>query len=313
MPNSRRGKRVRTLVITGISGRLGRLLARRLHKQFRIIGIDRRGPRHLPRDVTVYGFDLRRRAAEDVFRRERIDAVVHLNVLHDPRRRAAERHAFNVQGTHKLLEYCVSSGVTQFVLLSSANVYGASPNNHQFLNEESPLNAAAKFGDMRDLVEIDIYTNSFFWRQPEVDTVILRPVHIVGHVNNAISNYLRMKYPPTVLGFDPMLQIIHVEDVVEAIALSLRPGVRGVFNVVGPGAIALSVLQRQLGRRKLPLPSPVLRTVTDLLSDLKVTAFRAPELDFLKYVCMVDGSRASEVLGFRPTKTLRETIEAVRY
>ena len=145
----RRRKRIRTLAITGISGRLGRLLARRLHKQFRIIGIDRRGARHLPRDVVVHDLDIRRRACEDIFRRERIDAVVHLNIQHDPRRPASERHAFNVMGTHKLLDYCTRYGVTQFILLSSANVYGASPNNQQFLNEEAPLSAAGSFTSAR--------------------------------------------------------------------------------------------------------------------------------------------------------------------
>ncbi len=309
----RRRKRIRTLAITGISGRLGRLLARRLHKQFRIIGIDRRGARHLPRDVVVHDLDIRRRACEDIFRRERIDAVVHLNIQHDPRRPASERHAFNVMGTHKLLDYCTRYGVTQFILLSSANVYGASPNNQQFLNEEAPLSAAGKFHGIRDLVELDLYTNSFFWRHPEIDTVILRPVHIVGHVNNGISNYLRMKFPPTVMGFDPMIQIVHVEDVVEAIAKSLRPGVRGVFNIVGPGPIALSVLQRQLGRRKVPIPDPFIRPLAKTLFDLRLTSFRPPELDFLKYVCMVDGARAKEVLGYEPQRGLRQTIEAVRY
>jgi len=36
-------------------------------------------------------------------------------------------------------------------------------------------------------------------------------------------------------------------------------------------------------------------------------------MDYIKYVCMVDGSRAREVLGYKPKRTLRETIEAVRY
>jgi UDP-glucose 4-epimerase len=311
-PKRRRVKQ-QTLVITGISGRLGRLLARRLHREWRLIGVDRRGPRHLPKDVRVYDFDIRRKACEDIFRQEPIDAVVHLNILHDPRANTEEHHSFNVVGTHKLLDYCIKHHVAKFVLLSSANVYGASPSNTQFLNEEAPLLAASSFPSIRDLVEIDIYTNSFFWRQPEIDTVILRPVHIVGRVGNAPSNYLRLRHPITLLGFDPMVQLIHVEDVVEAIALSLKPGVRGVFNVTGPGAIALSVLQRHLGRSKLPVPELLLRPALKLLWDLHLVSFPPEELDYIKYICMVDGSRAEQVLGFTPTKSLRETIEAVRY
>jgi len=110
-----------------------------------------------------------------------------------------------------------------------------------------------------------------------------------------------------------MMQIVHVDDVVEGIAQSLRPGVRGVFNLTGPGPIALSVLQKQLGRRKLPLPEMIARPIMKTLWDLRLTTFPTPEMDYIKYVCMVDGSRAREVLGYKPKRTLRETIEAVRY
>ena len=122
-----------------------------------------------------------------------------------------------------------------------------------------------------------------------------------------------MKWPPTLMGFDPMLQIVHVEDVVEAIALSLRPGIRGVFNVTGPGPIALSVLQRQLGRQKLPVPEVVVRPLFQALWNLRLTGFPVPEMDYIKYVCMVDGTRARDVLGYEPKRSLRETIEAVRF
>ena len=48
----------------------------------------------------------------------------------------------------------------------------------------------------------------------KVETAIVRPVHIVGpNVRNAPSTYLRLKYPWTVAGFDPMVQLIHEEDV----------------------------------------------------------------------------------------------------
>jgi len=110
-----------------------------------------------------------------------------------------------------------------------------------------------------------------------------------------------------------MMQIVHVDAVVEGIAQSLRPGVRGVFNLTGPGPIALSVLQKQLGRRKLPLPEMIARPIMKTLWDLRLTTFPTPEMDYIKYVCMVDGSRAREVLGYKPKRTLRETIEAVRY
>ena len=169
----------------------------------------------------------------------------------------SEAHSFNVVGTHKILDLCVRHGVRKVVVLSSANVYGPRPDNSNFLPEEAPLMAAERFSEMRDLIELDMYAQSFMWKHPELETVILRPVNIVGPtVRNAPSNYLRLARPITVLGFDPMVQLIHEEDVCRALALALRPGLRGVFNVTGPGEVPLSSVLRELGRRPIAGPAP---------------------------------------------------------
>ena len=40
--------------------------------------------------------------------------------------------------------------------------------------------AGRQFSEMRDLVKLDMYAQSFVWKHPELETVILRPVNIVG-------------------------------------------------------------------------------------------------------------------------------------
>jgi UDP-glucose 4-epimerase len=42
-----------------------------------------------------------------------------------------------------------------------------------------------------------------------------------------------------------------------------------------------------------------------------MTSFPAPELDFIRYVCMVDDSRARAVLGYAPRFDLERTLAAV--
>jgi UDP-glucose 4-epimerase len=301
------------VIITGISGRLGRLMAQRLHREpgCRVVGIDRRPLWGQPKDVEHVQVDLRSKKAREVFRGGDVGALVHMGVLHDPRQSQAEHHTWNLQGTGKLLEYCEAYGVRKVVVLSSANVYGPSPHNSQFLTEAAPLMAAQTFPEMRSLVEVDMLAGSFFWRVQAAETVVLRPVHILGSVRNAPSNYLRLPLVPTVLGFDPMVQFIHELDVVEAIVRALNPGVRGIFNVAGPGAIPLSAALRELGRPALPIPHFVAQRVLTALWRSRLTSFPVPELDHIQYVCMVDDRRAREQLGFRPRYGLRETIRAV--
>jgi len=301
-----------TVVVTGISGNLGRALAKQLHVEARVVGVDRRPLRDRPRDVEHLQVDVRKARVEEAFRRRQVDALIHLGIMHDPRMPFTEAHSFNVLGTRKILDLCVRHGVRKVVVLSSANVYGPRPDNSNFLAEETPLMAADRFSDVRDLIEVDMYAQSFVWRHPEVETVILRPVNIVGPtVRNAPSNYLRLARPLTVMGFDPMIQLIHEEDVARALVLALRPGVRGVFNVTGPGEVPLSAVLRELGRSAIPVPQQLLRPALRRLFRAGLSSFPAGELDHLQYLCVVDGTRAVREMGWSPRFTLRETIRSV--
>jgi UDP-glucose 4-epimerase len=300
-----------SIVVTGIVGRLGRRLARRLHRSERVIGIDRRPFLDRPKDIEHHPIDIRRKKTRDVFRSNDVRAVVHLGIMHDPRASATEHHMWNVAGFQKLLEYVTQYRVPKLVLLSSANVYGPRPDNPQFLTEDAPLLGGAAFSDIRDLVEVDMLAQSFFWKRPEIETVILRPVHILGTVRNAPSNYLRLPVIPTLLGFDPMIQVIHEQDVVSAIELSLKPGVRGIFNLAGPPPAPLSRIVKILGRPSMPIPHPLASVMLGPLWRLRVASFPGPELDHIRYVCMVDDQRARDTLGYLPSTGIEATVKAV--
>ena len=307
LPNDEHG----AVLVTGICGRLGRVLARVLHREVPVVGIDRRAFHGKPKDIVHHQFDLRRKKTRDVFRAGGIRAVVHLGVMHDLRASSREHHSWNVVGFQKLLEYLTQYSVPKLVVLSSANVYGPSPDNPQFLTEDAPLLGSQNFGEIRDLVEVDMLAQSFFWKHPEVQTVILRQCHILGSVRNAPSNYLRLARPMSLLGFDPMVQVIHERDVAEALRLALAPGVRGIFNLKGPGEAPLSRLFAILGRTPMPVPATVASAVLSGLWRYRLTSFPTPELDHIRYVCMVDDARAREILRFTPRYSLEETARAV--
>ena len=299
------------VLVTGICGRLGKLLVRELHRTERVVGIDRRRFPDKPKDVVHYQVDVRRKKTRDIFRTENVRAVVHLGVLHDPRVGERERHNWNIVAFQKILDYIVEYEVEKLVVLSSAAVYGPHADNPQFLAEDAPLLGAQGFGAIRDLIELDMLAQSFFWRHPQTETVILRPCHILGGVRNAASNYLRLERPLTVLGFDPMMQAIHEKDVVRAVEHALRPGARGIFNLRGAGELPLSRMFRKLGTSPIPIPGALATGMLDRLFRYHLSSFPAPELDHLRYVCMVDDTRAREVLGFTPKYDLDQTIEAV--
>jgi len=309
-PVSVRGLDGGAVLVTGICGRLGKRLARALHRQCRVIGLDRRPFHDRPADIEHHQVDLRSVRAREVFG-DGVSAVVHLGVDHDPHADSAEHHTSNVTGVQKLFEHVEHFGIKKVVMLSSANVYGPRPDNPQFLNEDAPLLGAGPFSQIRDLVELDMGSQAYFWRLPEVATVILRPAHILGTVRNAPSNYLRLAVVPTLLGFDPMIQAVHQDDVVRAIMLALAPSARGVYNVAGPAPVPLSRVLELLERATVAVPHTVARLGVERLFRLRVTSFPAPELDFIRYVCMIDDARARRDLGYAPAHGLVSTLCAV--
>ncbi|MBX3232420.1 MAG: SDR family oxidoreductase [Labilithrix sp.] len=299
------------VLVTGACGRLGKQVVRLLHREREVVGVDRRPFPDKPKDVRHEQVDIRRKKLKDIFRSEPIEAVVHLGVMHDPRASQAEHHSWNVAGFQKLMEYVAQFDVPKLVVLSSANVYGPQPDNAQFLNEDAPLLGGARFGEIRDLIEVDMLAQGFFWKHPDTETVILRPVHILGGVHNAASNFLRLPTIPRLLGFDPMIQVIHESDVVRALRAALAPGKRGIYNIAGPDPLPLSHAIKILDRPSVPVPYSLGKSLLKRLWSLRLTTFPAPELDHIRFVCMVDDRRARAELGYAPATPIADTVLSV--
>ena len=92
---------------------------------------------------------------------------------------------------------------------------------------------------------------------------------------------------------------------------ALKPGVRGVYNVVGPGEVPLSFVLRELGRRPIPVPHPLVRPLLRRAFQARLTGYPPEEVDHIQYLCAVDGSRWVKEVGWKPAYSMRETIRSV--
>ena len=305
-------RRKRTVVITGIAGRLGNLLTRRLHRDpdVEVIGIDRRAFHRKPRDVQHLRIDIRRKKCEELFRSKRVDCIFHLGLMHNPRQNPDEHHSWNIVGTQRVFEYAQRYRVGKVVLLSSGDVYGPQADNPAFITEDAPLMAASRFPQIRDLISVDMMAQSYFWKAPEIETVVLRPANILGGVDNAMSKYLRMQRLPVLLGFDPMVQVLHEEDAVRAVLAAARPGIRGVLNIVGPDALPLRTLIALAGKPVLEVPHVVAPSMAKRLWQARVIDMPAAEIDYVRYAITLDGSRARKLLKFNPKYSVEDAIDA---
>jgi UDP-glucose 4-epimerase len=282
-------------------------LCRRLHRTFDVIAVDQAPFADRPKDVEHVQADLRRKAAVQAVKKKRPDVVVHIGGLHTSASAKGSHRLIDV--TVQLLQLVEQVRARKLVLLSSATLYGPSATSASFVGEEAPLLAAGVVPDLADDISLDMMVQSFFWKRPETETVILRPVHIVGpHLDNLPSRYLRLARAPTLLGFDPMIQLVHEDDVVLAVERALLPGVRGVFNVTGQTQAPLSRLFRSRGMASLPLPATLFEAALARMQALRLSPVGPGELAFLRYSCLVDGRRAEAALGYRPRRSLQETV-----
>ncbi len=301
------------VLITGIAGGQGRLLTRRLLENYEVCGVDRVDWDGHPSEVSVHNVDLRKKRFEDVIRTEQPTVVVHMGFIRHFRVAERERHDVNVRGTKQLLDHCVNHGVQSLVVLSSSYVYGAFPENPYFMDEDAPLSASRSYPEIRDLVEVDTLVTSYLWRYSHLRTCVLRPVNVLGYyVHSMIGSYLREARVPTVMGFDPMMQFIHEDDMTEAIALALDKQLQGVFNVAGPGEVPLHTAIRETGGVAWPVPDLLLRPIFESLFRFSSYGYPTGVLDYLKYPVLLSGKRFDEATGFRREYGLAEIFDSLR-
>jgi len=285
------------VLLPGISGTLGRLLATRLVELGHVVeGIDRRPWRDAPPSILVHEVDIRKRAAEDVFRKFRPDAVVHMATVNHLAARGEERYRINLGGTRAVFEHCKTWGVEHCVFVGRHTYYGASAESPLYHSEDEPPMGLATFPELADLVAADLYAGSALWRSPEQTTTVLRFCYTLGPSGHGtLAAFLRGGTVPSVLGFDPLFQFMHERDVVRALVTTLEKKPRGVFNVAGPQPVPLSVLARETGRRLLPLPEPLFSTA---LGRFGLPKLPRGALTHIKYSIVVDPAAFRRETGF---------------
>ena len=300
------------ILITGASGNLAQLLIKNIsdNTSHQIIALDNRP---LKLACEHYQLDLRRKSAIEILKQKKPNIIIHLGVVRNPHKHWQKReniYFFNLETTSCLLNLAKEVQCEKLIFVSSANMYGPSYATSGFLTEDAPLQGASKAPEFRDLVTIDMMMQSFFWKQPNTKTIIFRPCHIVGrHLNNAPTRYLSLETIPYILGFDPIMQLMHEKDMVNALMMAIDTNAYGIFNLAGKDTAPLSMILQSLGKKTLGLPQSMLKALMATTFFSKQSSFPASELEHLKYSCLVDTTRAYELLGFKPKYGIASIIK----
>lgn len=248
-----------------------------------------------------------------ILNRSKVDTVVHAAVAASAVRsggRSAQKES-NVIGTMHLLAACQRSpAVRRLVIKSSVAAYGASARDPAIFTEETELRAAPRGEFASDIAEVEAYTRGFARRRPDVTVSVLRLAPLLGPTSDtSLTRYFSLPVVPTVLGFDPRVQFLHIEDaldVLHLVTLDDRTGPAGrpeVFNVAGPGVLLLSQAIRRAGRVAAPTPEAVLRAVATAARGRNIVDFSLDQLDFLRFGRVVDVGKLTEFFNITPRPT----------
>jgi UDP-glucose 4-epimerase len=276
------------ILITGVSGGLANLVAQELAKEYRVVGVDVRPRRHRePFPGKFYRVRYQHRNMADVFRRHNFKILIHLGRIRNTVGRLKERFDLNVLGTRNLLDLCLKFELEQAIVMSTFHVYGAHQHNALYLNEESTLRASQIFPELADAVALDNVATAFLWRNRRIKTLIIRPANIIGpSIKNALSNLLRQRLAPYLMGFDPIMQFLHEQDAARALVLAVRAHRYGVYNLAGEGVVPYTDAITLAGGRPMPVPHLVAYPLVDRLARLGLR-FPMHLLDYFKYPTVI--------------------------
>lgn len=301
------------ILVTGAAGALAQQVIKKLRATCDLVAVDFREQVYLGDDIPSYCIDFNKRVFEDLFRRYHFDGVIHLGRVQSSELTRMRRYNANVLGTQKLLDLSHKYGIRRIIVLSTYHVYGAVAYNPALIDEAAPLKSAGLSADLIDSVELENLANIYLWRYPELNITILRACNIVGPgVRNTMSSLLASERAPVLAGFSPMMQFIHIDDMAEAIVLTLNKPVKGVFNVAPHDWVAYQQALKLCGCQRIPIPSipPVVPKM--IASLLKLRSFPPYLLAFFKYPVVIDGRNFAKEFNFTPKRPLKEIFSYYR-
>ena len=303
-----------SVAVTGAAGLVGRHLLPVLaaHDDVsRVLGLDVREPSRRPHDVEFSRVDIAGTALEPLL--EGVDVVVHLAGVVDPVLDEALMARVNVEGTRHVLDAAAAVGVRRVVRISTAMVYGAWANNPVPLTEAAPLRPNPRFSPAVQGAEVERLLASWRSAHPDVTVTTLRSAPVVGPGAERLpARVLLGRTPWRVRGAAPLVQVVHVDDLVAALALVATTELPGVYNVAADGWLDADGAAALVSSSTVPaLPADVLERLLRRTWELGVGDVPPGIVPYLVHPWVVANDKLRGA-GWSPTHTNEDAIrEAV--
>src|SRR5919199_622066 len=246
------------ILVTGTEGYLGSLLPPLLiERGHEVIGVDtgfyKVGWLYNGTNVTAKTLtkDIRNITAEDL---EGVEAIVHMAELsNDPTGQLSPTITYDInhKGSVRLATIAKEAGVRRFVYMSSCSVYGVATEGD--VTEESPVNPQTAYAECKTLVERDVkpladdnFSPTFMRNATAFGASPRMRFDIV--LNNLAGLAWTTREIKMTSDGTPWRPLVHVNDICEAIALSLAAPRERIHNeIFNVGDTSLNYTIKEIG------------------------------------------------------------------
>ncbi len=320
-----------TILITGGSGLIGYPLSQRLADQFGVVGFDRQGPPHPPSNVDCVSVDLTSDGSVQdglTYVRKRygdtLASVLHLAAYYDFSGEPSPKYDdITVKGTERLMKGLTAFQVEQFIFSSTMLVH-APCKPGQRINEDWPIEPAWAYPESKVKTEELILAE-----RGAMPVVLLRIAgvyidrcHSIPLAHQIQRIYERRLVSHVFPGHIAHGQaFLHLDDLIDAFArlVHRRKQLPPAFPLlVGEGeTLSYDELQHQFGRLihgeewdTREIPKAVAKTGAWLQDAMPgEEPFIKPwMIDHADDHYALDITRARELLGWQPKRSLRDTL-----
>jgi nucleoside-diphosphate-sugar epimerase len=319
-----------TVAVTGPTGEIGIPAVTALEREpmvGRIIGMARR-----PFEPASHGWTKTRYKRGDVLDRDAVDelvadadVVIHLAFIIMGSREESAR--INRPGTRNVFEATVSAGRPQrLVYTSSVAAYGYHPDNPIPITEEVPPRGSPEhyYSEQKAASEVAL---AEITEGSSLEVFVLRPCIVAGPQATALADAMPWNRLPGLVRAatrtipvlkppvpDPgiPLQLVHHDDVATAIALAATTSAPpGAYNIAADGVVSVSDVAKALGGRPVRVPRQAATAASAVMSRLPHVPSALEWLHTVRTSVLMDTSKAKSVLGWQPTYTSAETLQAL--
>jgi len=222
-------------------------------------------------------------------------------------------HLSGVQNSLRIFRKALEFEIPKIVVLSSFLAYGARWENPAFITEDHLLLGDRHYQHIRGLIELEEACLAAIASAPSRSIItILRIVNAMGpNVYNSLSRYLDYPVIPTFLGFDPPMQLIHENDVINALIWAACHPQTGPFNIAADGFLSFNEICSMLNKPTVPVFHGLMNVFGSGMWKMRLSEFSPAFLAMLRYRLVLDLTRAKNTLNFQPQKHIQDVVMSI--